>query len=274
MVKNVVQMTRKKLRRELNLVTLVAVMIGLNIGGGLFVLTAIAAGLTGPSLFVAQIISALPVLFALVPYMVLTSAVPTTCANYQYAKLFSRPLAVAGWMGLFVAIPIGALPLFAIATAKLLLVLIPGLPIILTAILIMTLFFVINVIGVRAAAYVQLVTVAMLVMALAAFIIPGIPAIELQNLTPMFTGGAMGLVAAAALLYTLLAGGLFGMELGDEVKNAKATIPRALIMSIAIVAVIYLLIEITAVGVIDYRIFAGGTLGTPAEAFLSGPLTP
>ena len=265
-------MTRGKLRRELNLVTLIAVMVGLNIGGSLFVLTAIAAGLTGPSLFIAQIISALPILLALIPYLMLTSAIPTNCANYQYAKLFSRPLAVAGWMGLFVAIPIGLLPLMAIATAKLLQVLIPGVPIIGTAIIVMTIFFLINMIGVKAAAYVQLATVALLVIALVIFVVPGIPAIEARNLTPLFTGGAMGLIAASALLYTLLAGGLFGMEIGDEVKNAKSTIPRALIISIATVAVIYLLIEITAVGVMDWRIFAEGTLGTPAEAFLSGPL--
>lgn len=54
MVSNVILMTGGKLKRELNLVTLIAVMIGLNIGGSLFVLTAIAAGLTGPSLFVPK----------------------------------------------------------------------------------------------------------------------------------------------------------------------------------------------------------------------------
>jgi len=74
-------------------------------------------------------------------------------------------------------------------------------------------------------------------------------------------------------LYTLLAGGLFGIELGDEVKRARTTIPRALIISIVIVMVLYLLIEVIAVGVIDWRVFAkGGTLGTPAEAFLTNPL--
>ena len=270
---NVVGVGRGKLKRELNLVTLTAIMIGLNIGGSLFVLTAIAAGLTGPSLIIAQLISALPILLALVPYLMLTSVVPTTCANYQYAKLFSPPLAVAAWWGLFAAIPIGALPLFAIATAKLLLVLMPGLPVIGTAIIIMTLFFLLNVAGVKAAAYVQLGTVVLLLLALVTFIIPGIPAIEARNLTPMFTGGAMGLIAASAILYTLLAGGLFGIELGDEVKNARSTVPRALIISISIVMALYLLIELAAVGVVDWRVFAaGGTLGTPAEAFLSTPL--
>ncbi|MBA7612792.1 putative amino acid permease YhdG [subsurface metagenome] len=273
MVSNIILMTGGKLKRELNLGTLTAAMIGLNIGGSLFVLTAIAAGLTGPSLFISQIISALPILLALIPYLMLTSAIPTNCGNYQYAKLFSRPLAVAGWWGLFIAIPFGAMPLFALATAKLLIILMPGLPLVGTAVIVLTVFFVINVIGVKATAYVQSAAVAILVIALVVFIVQGIPVIEARNLTPMFTGGAIGLVGAAALLYTLLAGGLFGIEMGDEVKNAKTTIPRALIISIAIVLVIYLLIEVIAVGVIDFKAFAGGgTLGTPAEAFLSIPL--
>jgi len=273
MVNNLLTSTRLRLKKELNLVTLIAVMIGLNIGGALFMLTAIAAGLTGPSLFIAQIISAVPILLAIIPYLVFTSSVPTTCANYQYAKLSSPAFAVAGWWGLFVAIPIGALPLFAIATAKLLAVVLPGLPIAGTAIAVLTIFFVINLFGLKATSYVQFGTVILLILAILAFIIPGLPAINAANLTPMFPGGAMGLVASAALLFTLLAGGLFGMEMGDEVKNAKTTIPRALIISLIIVAVLYILVNIVAVGVINWKALAeGGTLGTAAEAFLSGPM--
>ncbi len=271
MVNKLVLTNRLRLKKELNLVTLIAAMIGLNIGGSLFVLTAIAAGLTGPSLFIAQIISALPILLALVPYLIFTSSVPTTCANYQYAKLFSPALAVAGWWGLFVAIPIGALPLFALATADLLAVVLPGLPITATAMGVLTLFFLVNLFGLKATAYVQFGTVVLLLLAILVFIVPGVKAIRPENLTPMFPGGAMGLVASSALLFTLLAGGLFGMEMGDEVRNARSTIPRALIVSIIIVAVMYILINIVAVGAINWKALAdGGNLGTAAEAFLPG----
>jgi len=265
--------TGGKLKREFTLVTLVAVMIGLNIGGSLFVLTAMAADLTGPSLFVSQIISALPVILALFPYLMLTSAIPTNCGNYQYAKLFSRPLAAAGWWGLFGAIPLGAMPLFAIATAKLIMILIPGISQLETAVIVLTVFFVVNVVGVKTTAYVQFATVVLLVMALLTFIVQGVSAIQVDNLQPMFTGGSVGLIGAAALLYTLLAGGLFGIEVGQEVKNARTTIPRALIISIIAVLVIYMLIEVISVGVIDWKAFAEkGTLGAPAQAFLSEPL--
>ena len=269
------QSTGGKLRREISLIALIAMIIGLNIGGSLFALTAISAGLTGPSLFIAQLISALPILLAIVPYLTLTSAIPTTCANYQYAKLFSYPLAVAAWMVLFIAIPVGMLPLFGIITGNFILNLAPGLPIDITTIAIITmlLFYLINVLGVKPAAYIQLVAVAILLIALFIFIFPGIPAIETHNLTPLFTGGAMGLIGASALLFTLLAGGLFGIELGDEIKNARSTIPKALIISMSIVIVIYLLIEIVAVGAIDWKVFAEEeSLVAPARVFLSSPL--
>jgi len=267
-----IQVARGKLRREINLPVLIAIMIGMNIGGSLFVLTGVATGLTGPSLFVAQIISALPILLALIPYIALSSVIPTTCASYQYAKLFSSPLAVAAWMVLFIAIPIGALPLFAVACGQFIQALIPGLPVIAAAIIIMTLFYGINVVGIKPVGWVQVATVAVLIMALVTFIVPGITAIKAENLTPMFTGGVMGFIGASALLFTLLAGGLFGIEIGGEVKNAKSTIPKALAISMASVVVIYLLIEVVAVGVIDWKAFAAGeNLSTPAQAFLSGP---
>jgi APA family basic amino acid/polyamine antiporter len=260
-----------KLRREINLVALIAIMIGLNVGGSLFALTAISAGLTGPSLFIAQIVSALPILLALVPYLTLCSAIPTTCASYEYAKLFSRPLAAAAWMTLFVAIPIGALPLFAVITANFVTMLAPGIPIIAIAIGTMTIFYLLNVFGIKPTMYIQMATVAILLLALLTFIVPGISTIDTNNLSPLFTGGVMGFMGASALLFTLLAGGLFGIELGSEVKKARIMIPRALVISVTVVLIFYLLIEAVAVGVIDWKTFATGqSLGIPAKAFLSG----
>ena len=96
------------LRQDIGMVGLVAIMVGLNIGGSLFLLTAIAAGLTGSSLIVAQLMSATPILLSIPAYVALSSALPVTCANYQYAKLFSRPLAVAVWMVLFMLFLSGA----------------------------------------------------------------------------------------------------------------------------------------------------------------------
>jgi APA family basic amino acid/polyamine antiporter len=146
---------------------------------------------------------------------------------------------------------------------------IPGLPITGIAMAVLTLFFLVNLFGIKATVYVQFGTVVLLLIAILVFVIPGLSSIETANLTPLFPGGAMGLIASSAILFTLLAGGLFGMEMGDEVKNARSTIPRALLISIIIVAVLYILVNIVAVGVINWEALSdGGTLGTAAEAFL------
>jgi len=260
------------LRREINLPLLIAMMIGLNIGGALFVLTAIAAGQTGPSLFIAQIIAASSIFLSLVAYMMFTSAMPTTCASYRYAKLFSRPLAVAAWVVIVVGIGAGGMPLFALTAVKFLQILIPGLPLIGTAIGILVLFYVINVVGIKPVGWVQFGTVVVLLIAIGIFIGPGIPAIKTENLTPLFPGGAKGLIVSSALLYTLCGGGLFGIDIGEETKAAKSTIPKALVISMIVVVVFYLLVEIVAVGVVNWKIFGGESLAIPAKAFLSGPL--
>lgn len=275
------EVTTGALRKELNLVLLITMMLGLNIGGALFTLTSAAAGLTGPSLFVAQLISALPVFLALIPYMILTSSAPKTAASYQYAKLFSYPLATAAVMVLLVAIPLGGLPMFALSNAKYFLMLIPGspqmvpgLPITwaaMIAIITLTVFYIINLVGIKPASYVQFSLVLILIMSLLVFIIPGIPSLKLANFTPLFTGGAIGLIAAAAISYTLLAGGLFGIELSGEVRQARATVPKALAISMVAAFVLYILVEIVASGVIDWQTFAEGNLGTSAGVFLSGP---
>jgi APA family basic amino acid/polyamine antiporter len=254
-----------KLKRVVTLIPLIAIMIGLNIGGSLFLITGIAAGLTGPSLFIAQLISAAPILLAIIPYLVLTSAIPTTCANYHYAKLFSRPLAVAAWMGLFIAIPVGAFPLFAIATGKLRAVLLPGTPVIAAAIAVMPIVYAVKSLGVKSAAYIQLRQSRALFRCWS--LSSGVRPSTCQP-TPQFTALSQA-IGGSSLIYTLLRR-TFRNRDRNEIKNARNTIPKALIISMAIVLVLYLFIEVVAVGVMDWKVFSKETLGGPAGMFLSG----
>jgi len=263
------------LRKELTLILLIFLMIGLNVGGALFTLTTVAAGLTGPSLIIAQIICALPVFLAIIPYMLLTSIAPKSAASYQYGKLASYPMAVAGVMVLLVAMPLGGLPLFAITNGRFIMMLFPDAPalvpglgiswVVLIAIITITLFYIINIVGIKPSAWVQFGMVFLLISALLAFIFGGFPQIDWSNFSNMFTGNlkfpamppalgqTVGLVAAAAICYTLLAGRLFGIELGDEVKKAGVTIPRGLLIAIIGAFALTWLVEIVAIGVMNWE---------------------
>jgi len=262
------------LRKELTLILLVFLMIGLNIGGSLFTLTTVAAGLTGPSIIIAQLICSLPVFLAIVPYMLITSIAPKSAASYQYSKLASYPLAVATVIVLLVAVPLGGLPLFAITNARFLMMLFPDAPamvpglgiswVVLIAIISITIFYIINIVGIKPTAWVQFGMVLLLIVALLAFVFGGFPQIDWSNFSTMFTGNlkfpgmpptlglTVGLIAAAAICYTLIAGGLFGIELGDEVKNAKVTMPRGLFLAMVGVFLLTFFVELVAVGVMPW----------------------
>lgn len=274
-----IQSSQGILKRELNLLLLVFLMIGLNIGGSLFTLTSAAAGLAGPALILAQVIASLPVMLAIVPYMIITSIAPKSAASYQYAKLFNYPLATSAVMVLLVAMPLGGLPLFALSAGKYFMLLIPGVPDMvaglplywdsLIAIFILTIFYIVNIIGIKPSGIVQFILTAIMLVALIVFVVVGLPSVKIANFSPFFAGTTINFFAAAALSYTLLAGGLFGIELGDEVRKAHSTIPKALVISLLIVLGLYVFIEFVALGTVDWQAFAKGNLGAVAHTFMS-----
>ena len=73
-----------RLKKEISFLGLVAVFVGMNIGGALFSLTIVGARITGPSLPLAMILASIPALLALVPYSMFSTSYPTSSATYRY----------------------------------------------------------------------------------------------------------------------------------------------------------------------------------------------
>ena len=158
------------LKKHVGFLGLLAMCVGLNIGGALFALTTVAAGFSGPSLPLAMLVSAVPVLLAIVPYVTLTSVIPTTSASYRYSQLFSPSVAIVSLFTLLVCMLIGGQPLFALGFGKYLNALLPLDPI-WTGIGVLTAFYVINLMGVRLTARIQTVLFFMLLAALILYIV-------------------------------------------------------------------------------------------------------
>jgi len=258
-----------KLKKRVGFIGLLAMCVGLNIGGALFALTSKAAFLTGPSLPLAMLISSVPALLALLPYSVLTSAVPTTSATYRYAQMVSPKVAVVSMMTLAICIAIGAQPLFALAVGKYLAKIAPINPLV-SGIFTLTIFYLINLIGVQQTARVQIILFLLLMSALVLYIIMGIGEIRMENFETPFPKGVGGLIAASGLLYTFCAGGFFVVDLGGEVVQANKVFPKALLTGMIIVVVFYLLILTITVGAVNWKALEGKSLIAVAENFM-GP---
>lgn len=258
--------------RGVTLVQAVTIEVGLIVGGALFSLTGIAVGITGPGVVFAFALAFGIAILGLVPTAMLGGAFPTTGGNYRYpAALVSRPLAfVAAW-GLGISMFAGGLPLYALTAGEYVDALVPASPVA-VGFAILTLFFLVNLVGLEPAATVQVALFVGLVAAMGTFIAVGAPTVSAGNFSPAFPGGAIGVVTAAGVLYFVCLGANFVVDIGGDVRDATVTIPRSFAVSVPIVLSLYVGIGLVAVGSVGAEAMADETLAVPAEAFLSGPL--
>jgi len=258
------------LKRRIGFLGLLAMSVGLNIGGSLFALTTLAAGMSGPSLPLAMLISSIPCLLAVIPYCILTSSLPTTAATYRYIQLISPALSLVTMLTLLVCSVIGAQPLFALAFGMYLQKIIPIDPII-SGLLVLTFFYVINILGVELLARLQIILLFLLITALSMFVVLGLPEVEPGRFSVLFPNGIGGVLTATGLLFTFSAGGFFVIDMGGEVIQAKRVFPKVLFLGIFIVVIINILIMIVVVGVADIETLKGKSLLHVSEMFMSGP---
>ena len=269
---------RKNLKRTITLFQLVGIEIGQTIGAGVFALTGIALAATGPSLFIAFLVAAVPVTIALVVMGMLGSAYPISGGTYIYGARFFSPVAsfTGVWAYVLGAI-LGLFPLFALTGATFLQALFPGLPRMAVAVALLFVFYVTNLFGTRIATWVQAVLVGILLSALLLFIGTGVPQIELANFQPLFPGGVGGFAVAASILTFTILGANAAVELGDEIINPERNIPRSFLISIPVVTAIYVVIALVSAGVgpgaaVATEVAGSGVLSLSdiAARFLSG----
>ncbi|MBK5098606.1 MAG: amino acid permease [Gemmatimonadetes bacterium] len=120
--------------------------------------------------------------------------------------------------------------------------------------------------------------------ALAAFVVLGAPtAVERSEstLSGMFSGSAdiRSLLEASALMFVAYTGYGRIATLGEEVREPRRTIPRAIIVTLAISAVLYISVSLVAVGAVGAGVLAELTAATAAPLeevarTFSGPVLP
>jgi APA family basic amino acid/polyamine antiporter len=94
------------------------------------------------------------------------------------------------------------------------------------------------------------------------FVLAGIPHFRAANLQPFAPYGIGGVLEAAALLFFAFTGYARIATLGEEVHAPKTTIPRAIVLSLSIAAVLYVGVALISVG----------SIGAPTMARTASPL--
>ena len=238
---------KTSLKRDLNLLAAVAVGLGAIIGAGIFVVTGVAAGIAGASFLIGLLIAGVVATFNALSSAQLAATYPQSGGTYEYGHQVLKPAFgfAAGWM--FLASKLAAGGTVALGFAHYLSALIPGLPerpVAIAAVLLLTL---VNYFGIQKTGLLNTAIVSVSVLSLLTFVIAGIPSINLRNLQPFAPAGWAGILRAAALLFFAYTGYARLATLGEEVREPRKTIPRAIILALVIAAALYAAVAFVAV---------------------------
>ena len=258
-----------KLVRSLGLLDVVMIGIAGMIGGSIFVLTGPAIGLAGSSVILAFILNAIITLFTAMGYAELGSAMPEAGGGYLWVREgLRRPNAfISGWMAWLAHIIAGSL--YAVGFGSFLVSLLQMTNILpleslfgiipldkLTAVAVVVAFTIINIKGASETGRVGTIITVVQLVAIVSIITAGLWAMSSHpndwqsNFSDFIPMGFAGLVAAMGLTFIAFEGYEIIVQTGEEVKNPKRNIPRAIFISLALVVIMYCFIAFVSIGAI------------------------
>jgi len=241
--------SQPRFRASLGLFDAVAVSVGAIIGGGIFVVTGIAAGLAGSALVVSMLIAALISLLTALSFAELTAWQPKEGSIYEYSYQLVSPFAgfLVGWMWILSNTFAGAA--VSLGFAYYLNAVVPSLNPNIVAAIVCLAFTAINYYSVKQSALLNNILVTAKLLILAFFVIYGLFFVNMANFTP-FKPLDVGVFSGAVFFFFAYGGFARAAVIAEEVKDAKRNVPRAMLIALAISAAFYLLIGTVAVGLV------------------------
>jgi APA family basic amino acid/polyamine antiporter len=248
------------LKRVLGFKEALTINLGAMLGGGMFVIIGIAAFDSGPALIVAILISAAVAMLTGLSFSQIATRVQKEGGTYEYAKETLNPFSgfVAGWMwtfGCIIAVAAVALSLGGYVNA---LFDTSFSPVYLAVVAIVS-FTLLNIFGVKNSAKTISYIVIINVSILAIFTVAGLTNFHSGNFSGFFDKGSTGILSGAALIFFAFTGFSSVTTVSGEVKDPEKTIPKAIVYSILISSLLYVVIAIVLIGLIPTSTLSSST---------------
>ena len=246
------------LKRSIGLWSAIAINVGAIIGCGIFVVTGIVAGYDGSALVVSMGIAGVIAFITAWNFARLTAWQPVEGSVYEYGRQLVSPFAgfLAGWMWMVSNTFTGAA--VSLGFAYYLTTAFPSLPTSLVAAALCLGFTGLNLVGARESATVNNVLVAIKLVILGFFVFFGALHVNAGNFTP-FVPLSSGVLYGTFFIFFAYGGLGRVAVVAEEVKDAKRNVPRAMLLSLGISMVIYVLVGLVAVGLLGPAGLAGST---------------
>jgi APA family basic amino acid/polyamine antiporter len=237
------------LKPILGLLSATAINVGAIVGAGIFIVTGIAAGVAGSAMIVSMLIGAVIALFTALSFAELTAWLPKEGSVYEFSYRLVSPFVgfLSGWMWILSNTFAGAA--VSLGFAYYLTGFFPGMPVNWVAAVLCICFTSLNFVGIRKSAFFNNFLVATKMSILLFFSVFGLGYFKLTNFAP-FAPLEAGVLYGVFYIFFAYGGFARVAVVAEEVKDAKQNIPRAILLSLIISTIIYILVGVVAIGLV------------------------
>jgi basic amino acid/polyamine antiporter, APA family len=256
-----------KLNKSLKAFDIFSISIGAMISAGIFVLPGAAFSQVGPAVIASYCFAGICAMLGSLSMIELTTAMPKAGGNYYFVSRSLGPL-VGTITGFLIWFAISLKSAFAIFGLASLIHLFFNVPIFPPAAALTIIFVILNILGTEKAAKLEILMVSVLIPLLIIFIVLSISHVNVEHLEPFIRSenGFSGVIATTAFVFISF-GGLSNIpSVSEEIHNPQKNIPLAIISSIIIVFIFYMLILLITVGVMPSNQLAHSLIPIEATA--------
>ncbi len=249
-----------ELKRTITITSAVMINLGAIIGAGIFVIIGLAAYKAGPAVVISIILSGIIAILTGLSFSEIARHVAKEGGAYEYAKDTLSPSAgfIAGWMwtsGNIIAIAAVATSFGSYFDVLLNIKISPFF----IAIICILAFMTLNILGIKNSAKTITGLVILNVLVLLVFIFSGITRFNPANYNNFIPHGISGIITGTALIFFAFTGFSRVTTISDEVINPEKTIPLAIVISIIVSSILYILIAIVLIGLKPYYAYESST---------------
>ena len=243
-----------ELKRHMGLFHLTMYGVGLILGAGIYVLIGEATAFAGNSVWISFLFGIIIAMFAGLSYAELTALFPKAAAEYTFVKHAFKNNFLAFIIGWLTAIT----SMITAATVSLgfggYLAQFVNLPITISAVLLIGGLSIVNFIGIKESTWANTIFAIITAGGLVLIIFLGMTYETTESIDYFeMPHGTTGIILAFVLIFFAFIGFEDMANVAEEVKRPKKTIPRAIILSVIITGILYILVSLSVVRVINWE---------------------